>query len=72
MMMIESDWLTEDVQHWLVKNLFTSLYVATEGDGELIEAKIMAEGYDWMYQDNDMLFNEKIKLIEAEYNTMIL
>jgi hypothetical protein len=72
MLTIESDWLTEDVQHWLTQNLYTSLYVATEDNGELVEAKIKADSYKWMYSDNDMLFNERIKLIEPEYKTMVL
>jgi len=69
---IESDWLNGDVQHWLTKNLFTSVYVATESGDDLAEAKIKADSYDWKYNDNDMLFNERIKLIEPEYKTMVL
>jgi len=72
MLTIESDWLNGEVQHWLTKNLFTSLYVATESDDELVEAKIKADSYEWKYNDNDMLFNERIKLIEPEYKTMVL
>jgi hypothetical protein len=72
MLTCESDWLNEDVQHWLTKNLYTSLYVAVEEDDELRELKIKADSYDWKYNDNDMLFNERIKLIEPEYKTMVL
>lgn len=72
MLKVESDWLDGDVQHWLTQNLFTALYVAEEGDGELIERKIKADGYEWMYNDNDMLFKETITLYLPEYKTLVL
>lgn len=69
---IESDWIKETVQNWLVKNLYTSVYIFEENDSLLVGRKITSTGYEYKYQDNDMLFLEKITLLQHSYTTMVL
>ena len=61
-LMIESDWLGEDVQQWLVKNCYASPAVYQEIDGNLIRRMILQTSYAFKYHDTNMLFREKITL----------
>lgn len=61
-LVVESDWLDEDVQQWLVSNLYTSAAVYHEVGSDLIRRMIEESGYKKMYHDTNMLFREKISL----------
>lgn len=75
-MTIESDWITEDVQHWLVKNLYSSVRIWEEATDAISKAKIMVErkiitaSYAKKYQLNDTLFNEVIEIGLPSHSTM--
>lgn len=71
---IESDWLTQDVQQWLVRNLYESPVVWLErfSDGVLQRRGILNTAWMDKYSENDMLFREKVTLKEATKTSMIV
>lgn len=79
MITIESDWLTEDVQHWLIRNLYESPLVFEEletSGGEnstiLVRRKITNTAWADKYNLNDTLFKEQITLMLPSKTSMIL
>jgi hypothetical protein len=71
---VESDWLSQDVQNWLVQNCYASPLVFEEdlSDGALIQRKVMNTAYKKMIQENDTLIREKIDLKLPTFTSMIL
>lgn len=61
-MTVLSDWINEDVQHWLVRNLYESPVVFVEEDSTLRRRKIMNSSWKDNYNENDTLFQEMITL----------
>lgn len=57
-MVIESDWLYEEIQYWLMDNLYFSPVVYEQDtDGALIRREILNSEFEKGVQDNDMLLN---------------
>ncbi len=78
-LVIESDWLMQEIQHWLHRNLFESPLVleeaiATSGSYSttLIRRKIMQTAWADKYNKNDTLFKEQITLGLPHKTSMIL
>lgn len=67
---ITSDWLTEDVQNWLVEELYTSPIAYIESGTELYRCKVTNDKYEMKGNENDMLFQEVVK-IELESDTSV-
>lgn len=67
-----SNWIEEIIQHWLVKNLYSSVLVFEEIDGDLIERSISTASYSYKYNQNQMLFQEMPTLILPSHTTMNL
>lgn len=63
-MTVESDFLTEAVQNWLVENMYGSplVYEQDLTDGTLMRRKVMNTGYKKKIQENDMVFNEVVEI----------
>jgi hypothetical protein len=62
-MIIESDWLSEEVQNWLVKNLYSSPLVLQESSNYLLIRRMILEtSYTFKHSDTDTIFREKIKI----------
>jgi hypothetical protein len=62
---LESDWLNEEVQHWLVENLYTSPYVIMERDGVMQRVNVMPMTYEKKTHAADTLINE---ILTVEYS----
>lgn len=72
-MSIESDWLVELEQHWLVENFYTSPAVYLENaNGTLRRVKITNTSFAPMIQENDTLISEKVDLVIGTETSMIL
>lgn len=67
---VTSDWLTQDVQNWLSKELYTSPCVWLEEDGKLKRVKVTNNGFNKKVQENDMLFQEVVT-IELENDSSV-
>lgn len=67
---VTSDWMKENVQNWLSKELYMSPIVWTEEDAELYRCKVTNKSYDKKIQETDMLFQEVAK-IELETETSV-
>lgn len=67
---VTSDWMKENVQNWLSKELYMSPIVWTQEDAELYRCKVTNKSYDKKIQETDMLFQEVAK-IELETETSI-
>ena len=72
MMTVESDWLQEDVQHWLGRNLIESPLIWIEENDSLYRRKISSTSWKDAYHENEMLFKEQITLILPSKTSMIL
>ena len=78
-LIIESDWLNQEVQHWLHRNLFESpaVWEETEAGGgnkgfHLRRRKIMQTAWADKYNKNDTLFKEQITLGLPHKTSMII
>lgn len=78
-LIVESDWLNQDIQHWLHRNLFESPAVWEEteiGGGakgfHLRRRKIMQTEWADNYNKNDTLFKERITLGLPHKTSMII
>jgi hypothetical protein len=71
-MIVESDWLQEDVQHWLGRNLIESPLIWIEENDSLLRRKISSTSWKDAYHENEMLFKEQITLILPSKTSMIL
>jgi len=70
-MTIESDWLYEDIQHWLMDNLYFSPVVwEQDTDGTLIRREIMNTSFEKGVQENDMLLNCIIEISQDSETSM--
>lgn len=69
---VESDWLEEIVQQWLVKNLYSSVLVLEELDGDLIQRKVDTASYEYKYNQNQMLFTERFEMTLPSHRTLVL
>lgn len=57
-MVVESDWLYEEIQTWLMDNLYFSPVVwEQDTDGALIQRDVLNTSFEKGVQDNDMLLN---------------
>jgi hypothetical protein len=79
LLIVESDWLLEDIQHWMHRNLFESPVVyeeltTTGGTYStlLFRRKIMNTAWADKYHENDMLFKEQITLGLPSKTSMIV
>ncbi len=71
-MTVESDWLYEDIQHWLMDNLYYSPVVLEQDtDGTLIRREIMNTSYDKGIQENDMLLNCIVEISQDSETSFI-
>lgn len=72
-MSLESDWLEETEQHWLIENFYTSPAVYLENsNGTLRLVKITNTAFAPGIQENDMLIAEKVDIILGTETSMIL
>ncbi len=71
-LVVESDWLDQIVQQWLVKNLYSSVLVLEELDGELIQRKVDTASYEYKYNQNQMLFTERFEMTLPSHRTLVL
>jgi len=63
-MRIESDWLFEEIQHWIVDNLHTSNLVMIEDTaGVLLERSIKARRSEKKWNKEDQLFTDKVTVV---------
>jgi len=70
---VESDWLLQDEQNWLVENMYDSPAVYIEQtDYDLKRVKVTNTSYASMIQENDTLVSEKVELIVGKKTSMIL
>jgi len=70
---VESDWLLQDEQNWLVENMYDSPMVFIEqADGGLKRVKVTNTSYAKMIQENDTLVSEKVELVVGKKTSMIL
>ena len=70
---VESDWLTQLEQHWLVKNFYLSPAVYIENsNGTLRRVRITNTAFAPGIQENDMLISEKVDLVIGQETSMIL
>tara|TARA_R110000764_G_scaffold16767_1_gene46574 strand:+ start:7671 stop:8819 length:1149 start_codon:yes stop_codon:yes gene_type:complete len=67
---VTSDWMKENVQNWLSKELYMSPIVWTEENAELYRCKVTNTSYDRKIQETDMVFQEVAK-IELETETSV-
>ena len=71
-----SDWLPQDVQHWLIRNLYENPVVWVEvvesTSIELHRRKATNTGWRDEYHENDMLFQERLELKLPTYNSMVV
>jgi hypothetical protein len=70
---VESDWLLQDEQNWLVENMYDSPAVYIEQtDYDLKLVKVTNTSYAPMIQENDTLISEKVELIVGKKTSMVL
>lgn len=67
---LTSDWLNEEVQNWLSKELYASPLVWIEEDRKFYRCKVTNTEFDKKIQENDMLFQEVVT-IELESDTSV-
>ena len=69
---VQTDWLSEAEQNWLVKELTASSLVYLYDNGNLIKVKITNTGYEYKTSENDMVFSEKFKIrISNDTSTVV-
>lgn len=62
-----SDWLSQTVQNWITSELYMTPIVWIEGDTELFRCKITNKDSEYKIKENDMLFQETVKIqLETE------
>ncbi len=61
-LLINSDWIKEGVQNWLVENLYESPVVYLQSGTDFIRVNVTNKGGTEKKRVNDMLFNEVIQL----------
>ena len=71
-LMLESDWVTEEVMSWLNDNLFTSPYVLLETSNGLQRVANTSSSVEYKKQRNDMVFRVKINLDLEMHSSMII
>lgn len=71
-MVIESNWIEENTQQWMVKNLYSSPYVLQEVGADLVERRIKTASYQFKYYDNNQLFNEVIEIDLPSHSSMVI
>jgi hypothetical protein len=59
---VQTDWLNEDEQHWLINELLTSPLVFLFEDDNLIPVRITDTGGEEKTSENDMVFLEKFMI----------
>lgn len=64
-LLVNSDWIKEDVQNWLIKNLYESPAVYIQDGSDYIRVNVKNKGGEQKKRVNDMLFNE---VLELEYS----
>jgi hypothetical protein len=69
---LESDWINEEVQHWLVENLYTSPYVIMERDGVMQRVNVMPMTYEKKSHSADALINETLTVSYSVDNSSML
>lgn len=71
-LMLESDWVTEEVMSWLNDNLFTSPYILLETANGLQRVANTSASVEYKKQRNDMVFRVKIDLDLEMHSSMII
>ena len=66
---IHSDWMSEEVQNWLVKNLFTSPLIVMEQNSVFESVTIKSTTYEEKQHKNITLINETITLMKSIQNS---
>jgi len=69
---LESDWINEEVQHWLVENLYTSPYVIMDRDGVMQRVNVMPMTYEKKSHSADALINETLTVSYSVDNSSML
>jgi len=67
---LTSDWMLEAVQNWLSKSLYTSPFVRIQENSDLYRCKVTNASFDKKIQENDLLFQEMVK-IELENDNSV-
>lgn len=67
---LTSDWIPENVQNWLSKELYMSPMVWIEEELDLYRCKVTNTSFDQKIQENDVLFQE-VAQIELESNISV-
>lgn len=71
-MIIESDWINQTLQHWLIRNLYESPCIWIETDDKLLRRAIKNTSWMDKYNSNDTLFKEQITLKLPTHTSMVL
>lgn len=73
-MIVVSDWLDEDVQHWLVDNMYSSPLVWDEdlSTGSLYPRKVLNSSFTHEYHDTGLLFMEQVELELTPYTSVVV
>lgn len=61
-MTVESDWLTQGVQNWLVEELYESPYVFIEFNSTRYRCKILNTAYEYKKRKTGTIFNETVEV----------
>lgn len=67
-----SDWLLEEVQNWLVLNLYGSPVVYEEKGVLMIRRSVQNKTIEEKIQENDLLFLEEVVITLPGYNSMVV
>ena len=71
-LMLESNWVNEDIMQWLNDNLFTSPYILLETDNGLQRVANTSASVKYKKNRNDMAFNVVIELDLEMHSSMII
>lgn len=62
-LVLTSDWMNQNVQNWLVSQLYTSPVVYLERDGSLFRCKVVNSSFNYKKDKNDMTIQEVVTLM---------
>jgi hypothetical protein len=70
---VESDWVPEVIQHYIIENMLCVPVVYQElSETSIVKRKLMNASYEKKIQENDMLFNIVLEVGLRSYNSMIV
>lgn len=64
---VNSDWLDEDVQQWLAQQMYESVRVWMYDGADTVAVNVMTRGYELKTHKNDMLVNEMAEVDISNY-----